>query len=575
MYWLPNSISSYDPGIVAEGSQVDQFNYVFVDMDLKEGKYKNKQEFIDMVLEFGMEPTHIVDSGNGVHVYWQLSDLDAMSYLRLQRRLIRCFHTDEAVCKLFQLMRAPDTMNTKEKSNFKTCTILSQTDSTWTCEQLDKLLPPITQADEEYCQRHYDSTYKLNSSEVRIDEEVPRKFMMLLRNSKEVRHLYEGNVNDRSKADFKLAHILFADGFTREEAMSVLVNCKKALERSPTHRFNYAHNIVDKLWAYEEAENKAEVPLSNSVKDILRKGTAIQGIKFPCWNVFDGTQDGFRLTQVLGLIGGAGSGKTTLALNYFYHFTRLNSEYIHLFVSLEQPEEEIARRWDRVTRGNINLHDKVHVLSNYNADGTYRNLSLSDIEDYVIKLQDKLKTKVGCVVIDHIGVLKKVSRDGENQGLIDICHGMKAFAKRTNTFLVMQSQTSREKSGIGDLELDKDAAYGTSMFEWYCDYVVTTWQPIKRVYFKAPDMTCSAFKYCKIRHKNVLLDNTKEDTVHVLMYDPGTELLREMNQEDEERFSALNLQATTLRNKDRKREPTRVTKIDWTDNGKANSNQRQ
>ena len=48
---------------------------------------------------------------------------------------------------------------------------------------------------------------------------------------------------------------------------------------------------------------------------------------------------------------------------------------------------------------------------------------------------------------------------------------MKAWAVQTNTLLVMQSQTSREKAGVGDLELDKDAAFGTSSFEWYCDFL--------------------------------------------------------------------------------------------------------
>lgn len=565
IYWLPNSPSRNVEGSV-QGSDIDVFDYVFVDMDLKDGVYKTKQSFIDHIKflpEF--RPSFIIDSGGGVHVYWLVKDLDAKSYLRLTRRLARRFKTDEAVGKLCQLMRAPDTYNTKEEGNPRICQILESTDASYTCEELDQVLPAITKEDEEFCQRHYDQTHKIES-DVKISDEVPHKFLKFLKSSKEAKTLYAGAGDDRSKDDYRLAHLMFAEGFTKSEATSVLMNCRKAENRSPQHRQNYAVNIVDKIWTYEATPPQERI--HSSVRDVLRRGVAIQGTRFRCHEMFDSTHSGFRRTQVLGLIGGAGSGKTTLALNYFYWFTLKNPTFDHIFVSLEQPEEEIAQRWANMVGENENLHDKVHIISNYNSDGSYRNLSLHEIQDYIMEMKVTLGIQVGCVVIDHVGVLKKQSKDGENQGLMDIFHHMKAFAKEIDCFLVMQSQTSREKAGIGDLELDKDAAYGSSIFEWYCDYILTTWQPLKRIYDKAPDMACSGFKYCKIRHKHVKKDKTKEDVVHVLMFDPDTELLRPMTQEEEISYEFYNTQATTLRNKDRKREPTRVTKIDWVeDNG--------
>lgn len=561
IFYFPNHPRNYEGGSFVDGPDIDVFSWVFVDCDLKDEVYSSKDDFIERLGEFPLTPTKVVDSGNGIHAYWLVSDLDVKSYLKLQRRLCRHFNTDEAVSKIPQLMRLPGYVNPKHKDAMVVCEELLSDDVTYTCEELSKVLPPLTKADADYCQRHYDDTYGLNQSVTEVKETLPLKFSKLLKDSKEVKELYAGNPPDRSRADYRLAHIMLAEGFTKDEALSVLVNCPKAMERSPTHRLGYARGIVDKVGEFETAPKEEQ--LSNSVRDILRRGIAIEGTRLPCSQIYDGTQNGFRLSQVLGLIGGAGSGKTTLALNYFYHFTKANPEYIHVFVSLEQPEEEIARRWARLAAANDILHDRVHVLGNYNQDGSYRNLSLTEIEEYLVKLQEDNGVKVGCVVIDHIGVLKKKGKDGENQGLIDVCHTMKSFAKRTNTFLVMQSQTNREKAGIGDLELDKDAAYGTSMFEWYCDYVVTTWQPLKRIYDQAPQMTCSAFKYCKIRHKNVRFDKTREDVVHVLMYDTDTEILKQMTQKEEQSYEWFNKQATTLRNRDRKREPTQVTKIDW------------
>lgn len=571
-YFLPNSPSNYNPNKTVDALDIDTFMYVFVDLDMKDYKnqdarrthnFATKESFIEKLSGTQFLPSAIIDSGNGIHAYWRVTDLDVMSFLRLQRRLATFFTSDPDVSKIYQLMRVPGTVNTKHEDGYKLCDLLLTNDVEYTCEELDKMLPPITAKDESFCTTHYDRTYNADKQAESVRDELPLKFMKLLKDSREVKELYAGEVDDRSKADYRLAHIMFAQGFTKDEAMSVLVNCRKALDRAPVHRFNYAANIADKVWTFEVQEATGDAPLSNSVRDILKRGTAAKGTRFPCWEVFDGTDYGFRLSHVLGLIGGAGSGKTTLTLNYFYHFVRFNPDYIHLFVSLEQPEEEIAGRWGRIASGQEYLHDKVHVLGNYNSDGTYRNLSLSDIQEYVLKLEKDTGTKVGCVVVDHIGVLKKVSKDGESQGLIDICHQMKAFAKATNTFLVMQSQTSRDKAGIGDVELNKDAAYGTSMFEWYCDFVVTTWQPLKRIYADSPDLTCSAFKYCKVRHKNVLLDKTKEDVVHVLMFSPDTELLSLMTEEQEQSYAFANNKATKLRNKDRKREPTRITRIEW------------
>lgn len=560
LYWYPNYPSKLTEGFVKAG-EVDKFEWVFLDLDLKHGAYTSKEEFLNLLISAKCPPTHIVDSGNGIHGYWKISDLDGMSFLKLSRRLARLYNTDLAVCQLKQLMRVFPSANTKENDNFKLCQSLVDSPYEYTCEQLNYWLPMLTPEDEVYCKQHYDKAHGLHET-VKISDKLPVKFYHFIKSSAEAKSLWSDVQDDRSKADYRLAHLMFAEGFTKEEGLSVLVNCQKALSRAPVHRHNYALNIADKVWTFEN-NDASSLYLSESVADILKKTVSVKGDKFPCWEVYDGTHRGFRLTQVLGLIGASGSGKTTLALNYFYWFTKRNPDYIHVFVSLEQPQEEIAQRWCQITQGDDRLNGKVHVLGNYNDDGTYRNLSLFEVEDYIISLEKRLNAKVGCVVIDHIGVLKKVNKDGENQGLIDICHNMKAFAKRTNTFLVMQSQTSRPKGGIGDVELDKDAAYGTSMFENYCDFVVTTWQPLKRVYDIAPHMTCSAFKYCKIRHKNVRKDNIKEDVVHALMFNPETELLTEMTQSDEIAFNHFSSMANTLRNKDRKREPTKLTKINW------------
>lgn len=565
IYYNPNYPSKWIPGSIVDGSQIDTFSYVFLDFDLKSGGYASKEAFVTHLTSTAkLPPSAIVDSGGGCHAYWQVSDLDAMSFLRLQRRLCRLYNTDEAVSKIYQLMRLPQTNNVKVKDNPKLCSILSANDNTYTSEQLNKWLPKITAKDEEYCKNHYARTYKINQ-EIKVDYKLPFKFMRLLKSSKEVKELYTNDQTDRSKADYRLAHLMHAESFTREEAMSVLVNCSKAINRSDVHRNNYALNIVDKVWVFEETEDKDSIPLSSSVKDILRRGNAMSGKRLSCWSVFDNTQVGFRTGHVMGLVGGSGSGKTTLTLNYMYWFAKLNPDSHHLFFSGEQPIEEIAAVWANLCSEDANddILERMHILGNYDQDGTYRHMSLQEIEDYVFALEKRMKIKIGCLGIDHIGILREDGRNGEQQRIATICEKMKAVAQKTDTFLIMQSQTSREKAGQGDLELDIDAAYQSAVFEHFCDWLVTSWQPLNRIYKQAPHMTCNAYKYAKIRHKNVRLDKIQEKSVQILMFNPDTRRLSVMTQAEDIAFDHYNGIATQLRNKDRKREPTKRTKIDW------------
>lgn len=556
VYYFPNYPSKLVKNAITDGSDIDIFTFVFVDCDLKDGVYLTKDEFLAKLGDVALSPTRVVDSGNGVHAYWKVSDLDAKSYLRFQRRLTRLFNTDEAVGKLLQLMRLPGTLNTKKQDNQLLCEVLYEDDTvSYTSEQLDKLLPPISVEDETFCQQHYDRTYNLNQNQYNISEALPPKFGKLLNENQEAKQIWSADTDDRSKNDFRLGHLMFAKGFTKDEAMSVLVNSAKASQRSQVHRISYAENIVTKIWTFELTDDKDKLDLSLSVREILkRSGDSIKGTRFPCHPRIDNTAHGFRLGQVIGLVAGSGVGKTAFGLNMFKWFAESNPNYHHFFVPLEQPPNEIADRWKTMCGSNTALHDKIHVLSNYDDNGNFRHLSFDEIRDYIEKFKRVTGNEVGCVVIDHIGALEKKGSDNENQDLMTICHSMKAFAVQTNTLLVMQSQTSREKAGIGDLELDKDAAYGTSAFEWYCDYLVTMWQPLKRCHNESSCPTVTAFKFCKIRHKKTRLDVIQEDVSYYMYFDSEIEQLRDMTQDETTSFNYFLPQATNKRKADRKTE---------------------
>ena len=569
VYWMPNHPREYDPNTKVNGAHIDVFEYVFVDFDLKTDT-RTKDDFL-ADLASAPEPTQVTDSGNGIHAYWRVSDLDARSYLRLSRRFMRLLRTDEAVGQIFQLMRLPGTVNTKSKDSPLPCEELFASSTTYSCEDLDRLLPPITAADEAYCVQHYDKTYNIREVSI-VDDTLPPKFGKLCRDNKEVKSIWAGNSTDRSKDDYRLGHLLFANDFTRDEALRVLVNSAKAMSRVPTHRLNYAQNIVDKIWTYETEPNEP-LTLSDSVENILKKPEkTLKGTALRCHPCVDNTERGYRLGDVIGLVAGSGVGKTAFAMNMFRWFTQQNPDYHHFFIPLEQPANEIAERWKTMCGSDTALHSKVHVMSNYDDSGNFRHLSLDEIQAYLVRWQTETKQKIGCVVIDHIGALKKKGSNDENQDLMTICHKMKAFAMQTSTLLVMQSQTSREKAGIGDLELNKDAAYGTLFFEAYCDYLITLWQPLKRCHSEEACPTVTAFKFCKIRHKKAKRDVIKEDVPYFLHFDSDTELLRDMLQDEEVSFKFFLPKATNKRKADRKTDLLEYQSVPYKETNETRAN---
>jgi len=555
IYYFPNYPSKYNKRKSITGADIDNFEYVFIDMDTKDGVYNTKEEFIETIINSNVPFSKVVDSGNGIHVYWRVTDLDPKSYLRFERRLMRLFKTDAAVGTLMQLMRLPGTLNTKVEGNPVPCVLLAEDDEvSYTSEELDKLLPQILKEDEDHVQNHYNMVYKIEGEKKYvIADKMPQAWGKLLSENTEAGELFRGSGNDRSKDDFRLGHLMFASGFTKDEAMTVLVNTAKASTRSSHHRISYAENIVDKIWTYELADDKEKLDLSMSVKDILRqKPNSKTGQRLACHKRIDNTEYGFRRGQVIGLVAGSGVGKTAFTLNMFKWFAENNPQLHHFFVSLEQPGAEIADRWVSICGDQEYLHEKVHVLSNYDEDGNFRNLSFDQIRAYIEKFKKVKGVDVGCVVIDHIGAIKKVGKKEENQDIMAICHAMKGFAVQTNTLLVMQSQTSREKAGIGDLPLDKDAAYGTTTFEWYCDFLITMWQPLKRCHEQQACPTVTAFKFCKIRNKKPRVDVIQEDVPYYLYFESDTGKLMDMTQDLTKSFAFFIGQATKLRTADKK-----------------------
>lgn len=572
IYFFPNHPSKdvYADGIkFLSGKVIDVFDFVFVDMDLKDEVYSTKEEFLDKLSTFPLRPTMVVNSGNGVHAYWRVSDLTRDSYVFTQLALINFFKTDESVFTVLQLMRLPGYMNTKRHGDYTPAKIIPEfsSDLTYT---LNDFPNQIFDLPKEICTRaenhlnKLDGKLKINLPEFVNLEELPDKFIDFILDPKNVAsynlfHSPKATHGDRSGADMKLANILCRSGFNKKEALAVLSNSEKALSKGP-HRFSYAQNTIDKVYI-EKLNAKFR-----TVGQMLRTQDNDKNLGDPIRSTwyFDTYVLGnpWRKKEVNGLIAGPGIGKTTVALKWVKDSIENNphNDDVYIFISLEMPEPEIIKRWIKLVGKDSPLADRLYVIGNEDEKGDPRNIGLQEVHEYCSEIKKLSGKQIGILIIDHIGILSKhidtrkkytFGIDSEMDSgygpirrlsLNTLATHMKTLAKMLNVLVVPLTQTTKEK-GQGDLPIDKDGAYGISQYENIMDRIITIWQPLMRVKTKTRFL---AYQYAKIRDKHEN-DKIQDHEQKLLTFDITTGDLRPTTTEEYQEFLSMLPQAAQIR----------------------------
>jgi Replicative DNA helicase len=578
IYFFPNCPSKEVGHKYLRGSDIDVFRFVFVDMDLKDKVYASKDEFLAKLKEFPTAPSMVVDSGNGIHAYWAIDGLTRDEYVYTQFALIQHFKTDDSIWTPLQLMRYPGTLNTKDPANPKPCQVLPEhsSDKTYAIDDVVAHLPEITPDNHKRMKRHLDrldGREEVDLGDHSVDpNELPARFVKDLASNKKVRDLFEdpkGTCGDRSKADMTLANLLFSLDYSKAEALQVLMNSKKALTRND--RQQYAFNTVDKVYKdrpkYTVGSALERRGLDASVKNL---GKLMHGPEH-----WDCLYNKWRRKQVMGMIAGSGVGKTTATLDCFRAFIENNpeSDEIYVFFSLEMTEGEIYERWDELTGAKPELAKRLYVVANEDDDGNPRNIGLQEILWYCRDIERSNGKKIGALAIDHLDAISRhidtskkdslniignmdrdsiFSGDMVTIGKGAICAKIKELAKKLDAFIILQSQTTKEKDGGGDIPLGKNAAFGVSNFEWYVDYIMTLWRPIKRVQDKT-QLRVTAWQYAKIRRQHKL-DPIQENIPSLLKFDLDTGTHESLTEGELEEANGLIRQANILRKKENKRE---------------------
>lgn len=580
IYWFPNYPATYPENIhFLSGKYIDRFEYAYLDMDLKDNVYASKEEFLAILDSLPTRPHSVVFSGNGIHAYWRVTDLDRARFMNLQFRLIQQFKTDESVWTPHHVMRMANTKNTKKFNEPIQVEILEihSTSKECTYADLDSFLPAITDKNQQRLDNHVnvlEGRNQLNLVEVELkDDELPLSFQALAKKSDYISGLFTHpaeTYGDRSGADAALCNILFNEALPKEEALKVMFNTEKA--RSRTDREQYASNLVAKVYndrlehVVESVEEYEELTKDQEPEELMYGPEYWDGVLEQRW----------RKSQVLGIIAPTNGGKTAINLSTIKAFIDGNpaSEDLHFFFSLEMPARDIIRRWNKLTNSEPKYKSRLFVVANEDSQGNPRHIGIQDIYRMVRETCLRKNSKVGSISIDHFGLLNasfdtriKPTFGVEHEETMNrhkyvktlhikqLCKRLKVLAKTLNCFLIVQSQTTKDKAGSGDLPLHTNSAYGAADFEWAVDFLITCWQPIVRV-ANQTKIKVTAWKYCKIREQSGSSDEVQKGVTYLLRFNELVGNFRSLTDTELTEVEEMIKRANALRAQEEKKQPT-------------------
>ncbi len=577
VYFFPNHPSRdlYKEGVISlAGRHIDTFNYVFVDMDLKDKIYASKEEFLKVVQEFVLKPSMVIDSGNGIHVYWRISDLTRDLYVITQLALINHFNTDPSVFTVLQLMRCPGFLNTKRYNDFVPATIVESLSSgeTYSISQIPQEL--YLKLPQEAVTRGQNHLYKLDGK-LKIDlpdfvnlDELPDKFLLFIDDPKNevAKNLFyspKESEGDRSKADWRLANILYFAGFNKKETLSVISNTQKALSKG-SYRYSYAEATIDKIYTQELNSKFLTVGQMLRTQDLEKNlGQPVKGTYYFDYAVLGNP---WRKKELLGLIAGTGVGKTSVTLKWMKDAIENNMENddVYIFFSLEMSASEIVKKWVNLVGEHSKLADRLYVIDKEHKNGEPREIGLQEIVEDVMEIKRLTGKNIGMLAIDHLSLIsrhidvrKKYKFGIESEAdagwdnirklsLGTVATQLKPLVKLLDTFIIVLTQTTKEK-GVGDLPISKDGAYGISQYENIMDRIITIWQPLMRIQGQCRTKFL-AWQYAKIRNKHEL-DRIQEQEPKLLTYEMKTGDLNIASLDDFKTFMEFLPKASEAREK--------------------------
>lgn len=306
------------------------------------------------------------------------------------------------------------------------------------------------------------------------------------------------------------------------------------------------------IFASKMAENFEEV--NNDPEKV------VLGIEF-----FKGLHRQPQRGDMIGLLAGSGVGKTSTCVNIARNVLEFNPTDLIVIISLEMTANEYLQKimtcfgYDQPE-----LLERCVIIDCYNSDGSNKELTVADMKLQVKKIKQTMNMNVAMVIADHF-------HEVHNNGSVDynpVAKEFKNMAIECDTIMLLPSQTTKEK-GLGDTPVPKNGCFGCSKYENLCSYILTIFQPLRRVQNEC-DLPALGWQFSKIRFKRGKKDTTKEEINYLLSYDSDTdrfspltpneittfqmhyEKVLELRESEEKKKSYAFDLSTTIKNKDGK-----------------------
>lgn len=461
-------------------------NAFWVDIDCGLGKpYPTKSDGRNGLSEFlkvtGLpQPTHVIDSGNGLHVYWTLDK--AISRTEWEQHAVKlkqlthtyAFHVDDSrTSDIASVLRVPGTLNHKDRANPKSVVCKKSSDPIPACSFID----PLKKAYQ-----------KLGAKEVVPRETGSKQAAALLQYmaEKEPRlhaGIWELSENDlgtvgypsQSEADYaylgRCVRRAAEMGIPKGEIEPIVVEVFRGCNLYREAKEHTLEAAVSKLLVDIPDERPINTPLVPLIGFSLGSGTIELTDKLPPPR--DWVVEGLFLAGKSAILGGAGGvSKTQLALQLLVNVTlgkpifgRTVSSGKTLAFLGEDDREETSRR--------INAHAKTMHLSpaekNALVDGARvfpmigqdtrfakpmsGALESTGIAEEIVKVSREFAqmdaTPVRLIVLDHAGLL----HGGDFNAREDVVQTMNLvnyIAANTGAAVILLAHTSKSAARKDD-----------------------------------------------------------------------------------------------------------------------------
>lgn len=236
---------------------------------------------------------------------------------------------------------------------------------------------------------------------------------------------------------------------------------------------------------------------------------------------FDCLMNGWKLGELLSIVGDSGCGKTEVLLAIQVSILKSNPDKIAIYVSLEMTDQEVYKRLSDMVGEGSDILDRFFIISRYDDEGNSKAVSIDWIKNELDRYNEALGNII-CFAIDHVHCL------GENDPstLNSIMIKLKEMAVSLNCLGIPLAQVNKSAGGKGEVPLDADSVLGCSQLKYISSNIIQIHRPILRLEEEAK-ISVLGWGYCKIRepHKQ---DPVKRGQNKLLTYDLDTRKLRKL-----------------------------------------------